>query len=128
MLRIYPSFVATNRFRFLFVHFCVNTKSPPLIPTPPAIRHLRVRICSLIYFILWSQNDNGVICQIGNFPVPGGTISIYKNTVYKNIEAGIYQKIKNMLRIFKAEISKNVKNIEPQLKKLYSYKKKSVHV
>ena len=77
---------------------------------------------------MWSQNDNGVICQIGNFPVPGGTISIYKNTVYKNIEAGIYQKIKNMLRIFKAEISKNVKNIEPQLKKLYSYKKKSVYV
>ena len=38
-------------------------------------------------------------------------IRIY--TVYKNIE--IYQKIKNMLRIFKAEISKNVKNIEPQV-------------
>ena len=60
---------------------------------------------------------------MSNFPVPCGTISIYKNTVYKNIEAGIYQKIKNMLRIFKAEISKNVKNIEPQLKKMYSYKK-----
>ena len=79
--------------------------------------YIRVRICSLIYFILWSQNDNGVICQIRNFPVPGGTISIYKNKVYKNIETGIYQKIKNMLRIFKAEISKNVKNIEPQVEK-----------
>ena len=42
---------------------------------------------------------------------------IHKNTVYKNIEAGIYQKINNMLRIFKAEISKNVKNIEPQVEK-----------
>ena len=31
--------------------------------------------------------------------------------------------IKNMLRIFKAEISKNVKNTEPQAQKLYSYKK-----
>ena len=44
-------------------------------------------------------------------------ISIYKNTVYKNMEAGIYQQIKNILRIFKADISKNVKNIEPQVEK-----------
>ena len=62
-----------------------------------------------MFAYLFYKYDNGVICQIGNFPVPGGTISIYKNTVYKNIEAGIYQKIKNTLRIFKAEISKKVR-------------------
>ena len=96
------------------MHFCVNTKFPRrLFQLPQQLDTLRVRICSLIYFILWSQNDNGVICQIGNFPVPGGTISIR----IQFIEAGIYQKIKNMLRIFKAEISKNVKNIEPQVEK-----------
>ena len=55
-------------------------------------------------------------------------INLHKREGATLIEAKIGWGIKNILRIYKAGLARNVKNTEPRPKFPYSYKKKSVYI